>query len=163
MRYIKYDKLCRTHATWLLKVREWSLMRVSFLLATVAQKNRPLALGLDCASLFFRSPGFMLKLLVSLKQNQLELEIVKKKKEEKKRRWGCISSRIFSRSQQFSVALVTFKMENLCQIQTIKAVRCSVWLHGPELKRYDLPTVMSIQSLALFAGVRIHNCWVKFI
>lgn len=26
-----------------------------------------------------RSPGFMLKLLVSLKQNQLELEIVKKK------------------------------------------------------------------------------------
>lgn len=82
MKYIKYDKLCRMHATWLLKVREWSLMRVSFPLTTVAQKNRPLALSLDCSSLFFfRSQIFgifLLKLLVSLKRNQLELEIVEK-------------------------------------------------------------------------------------
>jgi len=51
-------------------------MRVSFPLTTVAQMNRPLALSLDCSSLFFS--GFLLKLLVYLKQNQLELEIVEK-------------------------------------------------------------------------------------
>lgn len=99
----------------------------------------------------------MLKLLVSLKRNQLELEIVEKEGNgvnfpqhiqqitaifsSAGHIWDSLDGRTFYvESKQSRLLEVPFDYGSWAE------------------KHYDLPTVMSIQSLALFAGIRIHDC-----